>query len=151
MQAGEMSGWVDILFVAGVAFCMVPLKAWQRWKSPTSALDGRRWSVIGDSWSQLDCGKWIPSSAGTEMRKKEERFNFNYLWWSHNHWLMTALKTWVFVSFARPLTLEKEPLQSHCIQKPVAKQKRKKRPLNILKEKAFNSHHHSHHNSQPSL
>lgn len=40
------------------------------WKS-NSELDGRRWSIIRDCWSQLHCRKWIPSAAGRAVDVKK--------------------------------------------------------------------------------
>lgn len=95
------------------------------WKS-TSELDGRRWSVIRDCWSQLHCRKWIPSAAGRAVDVKKKSPGEAYL----------HLRG--FVSWVRSLTQEREPLRSHWLQTPVIKHERK-RPLKMRKTKRKHS------------
>lgn len=59
----------DIRRGAGVPCCVIPLKAWWRWKSSCSGgLDDRRRSVIRDSRLQLHRRKGVPASAGEKCK-----------------------------------------------------------------------------------
>lgn len=90
-------------------------------RQSTSELDGRRWSVIRDCWSQLHRRKWIPSSAG-EQRGDKKTTTLG----------IKSKSQRGSVSWVMSLTPEKEPLRSHWLKRPVIKEE-KKRPLKVRK------------------
>lgn len=145
-----MSGWGDDWCFTGVTFCMTPLKAWQRWKSSASCL---RWPApichslqLVSAWpSQTDsllCRE--KNGRAKEIKMLRSLFKSISLWQSPN--LVIVKLSFLFVSSVRSLTLEKEPLHSHWLQKPAVKKETEEKTLKetVNKEETFNPHRHSH-------
>lgn len=139
-QVGAMVGVSQ-----GVTFCTIPLKAWQRWKSSTSCV---RWPApichslqLVSAWpSQTD------SLLCREKNGKEIKLLCSLYIYIHQPLTTTQPLVIDTVSCVRSLTLEKEPLHSHWLQKPAVRKETEEKTLKetVNKEEPFNPHHHSH-------